>query len=328
MRFLIALALISVSAYVQCADSNMIVKTNFNNLEVGVASYPEGPTGTTVLYFPRGAIGAIDIRGGAAAVRESSSIQDENSWGWLDAVVLSGGSTMGLEAADGVASEIVKLRGGIITFDTVPSVPAAIVYDFSGRDNSIYPDKKLGAKAFKARKKNEVPYGEVGGGSFVTVGKWLEGVKSERSGQGAAYYEKDGVKVLVVTVLNAVGNILDEKNNIIKGSLDEQTGERVSIAQRILGNAKSLPKKGNTTITAVITNVKLDRLDLKRLGIMSHTSMASVISPFHTPWDGDVLFTISTREDEAPKGVSAANIGVIATEMLKKAVWRAVGHIE
>ncbi len=328
MRFLIALALISVSAYVQCADNNMILKTNFNNLEVGVASYPNGPTGTTVLYFPRGAIGAIDIRGGAAAVRESSSIQDENSWGWLDAVVLSGGSTMGLEAADGVASEIVKLRGGKINFETVPAVPAAIVYDFAGRDNSVYPDKELGAKAFKARKKNEVPYGQVGGGTFVTVGKWLEGVKSESSGQGAAYYEKDGVKVLVVTVLNAVGNVLDEHNNIIRGSLDEQTGERVSITERIMDDAKSLPKKGNTTITAVITNVKLDRLDLKRLGIMSHTSMASVISPFHTPWDGDVLFTVSTREDKAPEGVSAANIGVIASELLRQAVWRAVGHLK
>ncbi|MAF76829.1 MAG: 6-aminohexanoate hydrolase [Halobacteriovoraceae bacterium] len=328
MRLLLALTLICVSAYVQCADNKMILKTNFNNLEVGTAEYPDGPTGTTVLYFPRGAIGAIDIRGGAAAVREGSSVQSENTWGWVDAVVLSGGSTMGLEAADGVASEIVKLRGGKIKFDTVPAVPAAIVYDFSGRDNSIYPDKALGAQAFKARKKNEVPYGQVGGGSFVTVGKWLEGVKSERSGQGAAYYEKDGVKILVVTVLNAVGNILDEKNNIIKGSLNEETGERVSITERIRNDAKSLPKKGNTTITAVITNVNLDRLDLKRMGIMSHTSMASVISPFHTPWDGDVLFTLSTREVSQPKGVSAANLGVIASDLLRTAVWRAVGHIK
>ncbi len=328
MRYFLALALICASAYVQCADNKMIVKTNFENLEVGVASYPEGPTGTTVLYFPRGAYGAVDIRGGAAAVRESSSIEGENTWGWVDSVVLSGGSTMGLEAADGVAREIVKLRGGKITFDTVPVVPAAIVWDFSGRDNSIYPDRELGEKAFKARKKNEVPYGQVGGGTFVSVGKWLEGVKSERSGQGAAYYEKDGVKIMVVTVLNAVGNILDEKGNIIKGSLNEETGERVDITERIMEDNKSLPKKGNTTITCVVTNISLDRLELKRLAVMAHTSMASVISPFHSPWDGDTLFAISTREKKAPTGVSAANIGVVASRLLKTAVWRAVGHQE
>lgn len=310
------------------AEKTMMITTNFENLEVGVATNPAGPTGTTVINFPKGAIGAIDMRGGAVAVRESSSVDENNTWGWLDALVLSGGSTMGLEAADGVAQEIIKQRGGQVKFDTIPAVPAAIVYDFTGRKTSTYPDKELGAKAFHARQKNKVPYGQVGGGTHVSVGKWFDDLKHERAGQGAAYFEKNGVKILVISVVNAVGNILDKEGKVIRGSLNEETGERVDIVARIKDKLDSVPVKGNTTITAVITNIKFDRLELKRMATMAHTSMASVISPFHTPWDGDVLFAVSTREMDKPEKFDVANAGVIAADLLKTAVWRAVGEEE
>lgn len=321
---------ISMALICSCALSaeNKMLTTNFQNLEVGVATNPAGPTGTTVFNFPNGAIGAIDMRGGAVAVRESSSIDENNSWGWLDALVLSGGSTLGLEAADGVAQEILKLRGGNVKFDTIPAVPAAIVYDFTGRETNAYPDKELGAQAFKARQKNKVPYGQVGGGSHVWVGKWFKELKYERSGQGAAYFEKNGIKILVVTVLNAVGNILDKDGKVIKGSLNEETGERISIAERIKEKMDAEPVLGNTTITAVITNIKFDRLELKRLAIMAHTSMAKVIDPFHTPADGDVLFAVSTRETDKPENFSVSTAGVLASDLLHTAVWRAVGAVE
>ncbi len=309
------------------AEKKMLT-TNFQNLEVGVATNPAGPTGTTVIHFPRGAIGAIDMRGGAVAVRESSSIDENNTWGWLDALVLSGGSTLGLEAADGVVQEIIKLRGGQVKFDTIPAVPAAIVYDFTGRETTTYPDKELGAQAFKARQKNKVPYGQIGGGTHVSVGKWFKEFKSERAGQGAAYYEKNGVKILVITVLNAVGNILDENGKVIKGSLNEETGERINIAEHVKEKLESEPVQGNTTITAVITNIKFDRLELKRLAVMAHTSMAKVIDPFHSPWDGDALFAISTQESSKPEKFDVANAGVIASDLLRTAVWRAVGAQE
>src|SRR5690606_33389518 len=148
------------------------------------------------------------------------------------------------------------------------------------------------------------------GGTHVSVGKWFDELKPESSGQGAAYFEKNGIKILVISVVNAVGNILDKQGNIIRGSLDEKTGERVDISSRILEKLESTPIQGNTTITAVITNVKFDRLELKRIATMAHTSMAQVISPFHTPWDGDVLFSISTRELEKPAKFEAANAGV------------------
>ena len=326
LKILLFIALAYSCAF--SAEKSMIITTNFENLEVGVATNPAGPTGTTVINFPKGAIGAMDMRGGAVAVREGSSVDENNTWGWVDALVFSGGSTLGLEAADGVMSEIIKQRGGVVKFDTIPAVPSAIVYDFTGRKTSTYPDKELGAKAYLAREKNKIPYGRVGAGTHVSVGKWFDELKPEASGQGVAYFEKEGIKILVISVVNAVGNILDQQGNIIKGSLDEKTGERIDINTRIKEQLISEPIQGNTTITAVITNVKFDRLELKRLAVMAHTSMAQVISPFHTPWDGDVLFALSTRELDKPKKFEAANAGVIASDLLKTAIWRAVGAQE
>jgi 6-aminohexanoate-oligomer endohydrolase len=298
-----------------------VVKTKFKNLEVGVAVNPEGPTGTTVMFFPRGAYAASDIRGGAVATREDSAVSTENNWGWIDGLVFSGGSTFGLAAVDGVMESILQMRGGKINFSTIPAVPGAIVYDFSKRDNSVYPTKELGAEAFANRKRGQIPYGRVGAGVNVSVGKWFDDLSSEFTGQGVAYFEQDGVKVAVIVVLNAVGNIVNERGEVIRGSLNEQTGERVDIATRLKADKlKSTPKEGNTTITAVITNVSFDRLELKRLATMAHTSMARVIHPFHTPWDGDVLFAVSTREIKKPKDISVANVAVIASDLLKEAV--------
>lgn len=302
---------------------SQIVQTNFTNLEVGVAVNPEGPTGTTVMYFPRGAIAAIDVRGGAVATRESSAVTPENNWGWIDALVFSGGSTFGLASVDGVMESILQLRGGKITFNTIPAVPGAIVYDFTKRENSIYPTKELGAEAFKARKRGSIPFGRVGAGVNVSVGKWFSDLSPEFTGQGVAYYEQDGIKIAVIVVLNAVGNILDQSGQILKGSLNEETGERIAINERLKSDKlQSTPTEGNTTITAVLTNVSFDRLELKRIAAMAHTSMARVIDPFHTPWDGDVLFAVSTRELQRPQNVSAANIAVIASELLREAIWQ------
>jgi 6-aminohexanoate-oligomer endohydrolase len=320
---LIPLLLILLTCRAQTTEGNKM-QVNFENLEVGIAENSDGPTGTTVMVFPRGALSAVDMRGGAIASRETSAVKPENTWGWIDALVFSGGSTFGLAAIDGVMEEILKRRGGKITFNTIPAVPGAIVYDFTARDNSIYPTKELGAKAYQNRQKGQIPFGRVGAGVNVSVGKWFSDLKPEFTGQGVAYYEKDGVKIAVIVVLNAVGNILDQQGNVIRGSLNPETGERFDIATRLkTQNLESdEPQEGNTTLTAVITNVTLDRLELQRLATMAHTSMAKVIDPFHTPFDGDVLFAVTTREIAKSEKVSTSNIAVLASDLLRQAIWQ------
>ncbi|MFZ4714560.1 MAG: P1 family peptidase [Bacteriovoracaceae bacterium] len=301
-------------------------KYDFDEFKVGTAEYEKGPTGCTVFHFPKGADAAIDIRGGAAAVREASSIEELNTWGYVDAITLAGGSTFGLDVASGVMAEILKERGGKATFDTIPSVPGAIVYDFAGRDNSIYPDKELGSKAFNKAKTNQVEIGRAGAGRFVTVGKYFGRELAQASGQGAAFYQEKGIKIFGLTVLNAVGNIFNEKGEIIAGSFDKKNEKHLDVAFELMNGKKSVPPKTkeNTTISIIITNADVSRTDLKRIAVMAHTGMAASIRPFHTPWDGDTLFVVSTKSVKLPDGMGVIDLGTIGAEIMNQAVRVAV----
>ncbi len=322
--------LIFIFVSYQIRAGTNVMKFDFPQFEVGTAEYPQGPTGCTVFNFPNGALAAIDVRGGAAAVREQSSIEEGNTWGTIDALVLAGGSTYGLEAASGVMREILKARGNSVHFTQIPSVPAAIVYDFTGRDNAIFPDIALGAAAFKAKKKNEVNVGQAGAGRFVSVGKFFGKEFAEKSGQGAAFYEDQGIKIFALSVVNAVGNIIAENGSVLAGSKDPESGKRMSIPEELTkGRASPFGDvyAGNTTISILITNAKLDRGELKRLGVMTHTGMARSIEPFHTPSDGDTLFIVSTYAGEQNDNVKSPNIsklGTIAAKIMQDAVRSAI----
>lgn len=310
------------------ADSQKF-KFDFDEFEAATAEYREGPTGLTLFHFPKGAKGAIDIRGGSAAVRESSSLSEENNWGHVDAIVLSGGSSYGLEASSGVMRAIQKARK-TNDFGTIPSVPQAIVYDYLGRKSLIYPDKALGEKAFSLLRKNEVQVGKAGAGVHVKVGKYIGEDKAEAAGQGAAFRNiYKGIKVFVLTVNNAVGAIHGRDGQVVAGNRDPKTGKREPIFDSFgVNKAKQFKDKQNTTITIVITNADIDRSDMKRLAIMAHTSMASTIRPFHTPWDGDTLFVVSTRTQKMPKDFSVSDLGVVTSELLTQALLRSVNAEE
>lgn len=323
MKFL-CLFLLTGSLSSFAADSQ-IFKYDFPEFETSIAEYPDGPTGMTLFHFPKGAKGAIDIRGGSAAVRESSSLSEENNWGHVDAIVLSGGSSYGLEASSGVMSAIQKARK-TNDFGTIPSVPQAIVFDFAGRKTLTYPDKALGEKAFSLLKKNEVAVGKAGAGLHVKVGKYMALEKAESAGQGAAFRNiYKGIKVFVLTVNNAVGAIHGRDGQVVAGNRDPKTGKREPIYDSFgVNKSQKFKDKQNTTITIVITNADIDRSDMKRLAIMAHTSMASTIRPFHTPWDGDTLFVVSTQTQKMPKDFSVSDLGVVTSELLTQALLRSV----
>ncbi len=322
MHFFLLSLIFSFSAI---ASETHLFKYDFDEFEVSTAEYPEGPTGMTLFHFPKGAKGAIDIRGGSAAVRESSSLSEENNWGLVDAIVLSGGSSYGLEASSGVMSAILKTRK-TTDFGTIPSVPQAIVFDFAGRKTLIYPDKALGEKAFSLLKKNEVKVGEAGGGVHVKVGKYMSLEKAESAGQGAAFRNIfKGIKVFVLTINNAVGAIHGRDGQVVRGNKDPKTGKREPIYDSFgVNKSQKFKDKQNTTITIVITNADIDRSDMKRLSIMTHTSMASTIRPFHTPWDGDTLFVVSTQTQKMPKDFTVSDLGVVTSELLTQALLRSV----
>jgi 6-aminohexanoate-oligomer endohydrolase len=299
---------------------------DFPELLVGTAEYPAGPTGCTVLRFPRATIGAIDVRGGAAAVRESTSIEPANSFGLVDALFFAGGSTYGLDVGSGVMRELLALKRGRTGFDDIPAVPGAVVYDFDRRDDaSVFPDAELGARAFRAARAGEVLVGRAGAGANVAVGSFLGAEWAERSGQGAAFGRVAGMRLFALSVVNAVGNVLDRSGRTIAGSRDPRTGERLAVTDGILRQAPARRgSRRHTTLTALVTDAELNHPELQRLAVMAHSALGRVIEPFATPLDGDTLFALSTGAVPLRRGWSVAELGAFAGQLAQDAVLEAV----
>ena len=297
---------------IETAPGERTLQFDFPAVRVGIAEYPDGPTGVTVLHFPEGASMAADIRGGSPGF--------VGDYGFVHAVSLAGGSLLGLEAAAGVAAELFARGGSLGRWDAIPLVTGGIVFDFGRRDNGIYPDKRLGRAAFNATREGIVPLGRRGAGISVTVGGGFAFDRGEAAGQGAAFREVGGVKFLAVVVLNALGAVFDRGGEIVLGHMDRETGQRTTYPQeieRLAGGAQPAP--GNTTLTVVVTNQTMHRQDLIQLGRQVHASMARGIQPFHTRDDGDILWAISTNEVEVAAWSNMA-LGVVASEV----VWDAV----
>ncbi len=283
-------------------------------LAIGVAEYAEGPTGCTVFKFGHSAVGAVDIRGGAHATLYTEALH--NGEGKLDAVCLAGGSFYGLEAATGVAAELLAQRAYSPHWGNIALVSGAIIYDYGPRDNAIYPDAALGRAALKAAQPGVFPLGPRGAGRSATVGKWLQKpYRSEHAGQGGAFREIEGVKVAVFTVVNAVGAIVDREGRVVRGSLNLDTGERPRVA-----DAGLPPPPGNTTLTVVVTNQILGGWSLRQLARHVHTSMARAIEPLHTISDGDVLYAVTTNAIPQDEGLNEYVLGVLASETAWDAV--------
>lgn len=307
-----------------------VVRFDLPEVSVGTAEYEEGPTGCTVLAFPSGAQCAVDFRGGAVAARELATVGPLDGWGEVDAIVFAGGSTWGLDAAGGVMHRLLEEREGDSDFEDIPAVPAAAVYDFSGRDNSTYPDTELGMAAFDAATPGEAKVGRVGAGRNVTVGSYFGDRYAEPSGQGAAFERFGDVKVFALVVVNAGGNVFDREGRLVKGTRDPATGERAVVYDKLRAYLEQQAREGarprgrNTVLGAVVTNVALDRLALLRLAVMGQAALARVIDPLHTPEDGDVVFACSTQSARLPPELTAGDLGILAGKVLQDAVLDAV----
>jgi 6-aminohexanoate-oligomer endohydrolase len=288
------------------------LKFDFPALKIGVAEYAEGPTGCTVFYFPNGATAAVDVRGGSPGVIEPD-------YGWYDAVCFAGGSLFGLEAAIGVRAELLSMRDYKVTWQTVPLVTGAIIWDWGGRDNAIYPDKALGRAALKAARSGNFPLGRRGAGRSASCG----GHGAESAGQGGAFRQVGETKIAVFTVVNALGMIVNRKGEVVRGGFDKETGKRYPythfLEQQVQKSEKAESQGQNTTLTLFVTNQKFNSNSLRQLARQVHSSMTRAIQPFHTDNDGDVLFAVSTNEVEN-KTLSKTDVGVIASELAWDAV--------
>lgn len=280
-------------------------------MEIGAAEYAEGPTGCTIFSFAKPATIEVDIRGGAPATYGNAGI--------VDAICLAGGSVFGLEASAGVSAELLEHRGYKAGWMDIPLVHGAIIYDFGPRQNSVYPDKALGRAALRNAAAGTFPIGQCGAGRSATAGKaWFPVYKGEPAGQGGAYAKMGRTHLAVFTVVNALGAIVDRSGKVVCGNRDE-TGRRVTVREALDLAPASEPPQGNTTLTVVVTNQRLDRFALRQLGRQVHASMARAIQPFHGRSDGDVLYAVTTNEIEAI-GVTDFKLAALASELAWDAV--------
>jgi L-aminopeptidase/D-esterase-like protein len=314
--------------------SSSVLEFDFPSLHVGTAEYDHGPTGATVFYFPKGVMAALDARGGAVASFNTERLRLGYHRPSVEAICFAGGASYGLEACSGVLAELLVRRGGDTNWTNIPTVCGAVVYDFRGRKNAVYPDKDLGRNALKAAQTGRFPQGAHGAGRFVHAGKYFGGRYGERAGQGGAFTQIGVTRLAVFTVVNAVGVVVDRNGRVVCGNRDPETGLRSLISEDLRdGSAQRKRRRepavtleetsGNTTLSLVVTNQVMSYRELHRLAVQTHTSMARAIQPFHTEHDGDLLFAATTSEIQNP-ALAAEDLSAWAAELAWDAVLASV----
>lgn len=315
---------------------------DFPAMRVGIAEYDEGPTGTTVFYFPNGVKGAVDVRGGAPGTVNATALMDAYESKMMQAVVFSGGSWYGLSAATGVANGIRELKAEEGKVDFIAGVVGAIIFDVGGRRYSrITPDDRLGKAALRSAATGSFPLGARGAGRFAMQGVYyLRGEGADKfadwshSGQGGAFRSIGPTRIGVFTVVNALGTIVDRSGRVVRCKRNTSADECPSISDKLKGFApigvgvenRTGGPTSNTTLTLVVTNQRMPYWALRRLAVQVHGSMNRAIQPFSTEEDGDVLYAVTTDEVEN-KALSFMDMGVIASELAWDAIISSVPDV-
>ena len=208
--------------------------SDIDGFKLGNAENIDKGTGCTVIICEEPAIGGVDVRGGAPATRETDLLRSENTVEGINAVVLSGGSAFGLEAASGVMNELSERGIGFKVGDiTVPIVCAASLFDLAAGDSKAYPDKEMGRQACRNAYEGFFDHGNRGAGTGASVGKLLGMNRAMKSGLGTFACADNYLQVGAVVAVNAVGDIYNGAGNIIAGLRTEEGSE-------IYGTVKSL----------------------------------------------------------------------------------------
>ncbi len=297
--------------------------TDVQGLSVGHAHDLAARTGCTVILCGTdGATAGVDVRGAAPGTRETDLLQPENLVERVHAVLLTGGSVFGLDAACGVVGWLEE-RG--VGFDTgvarVPIVPAAVIFDLAEGDARVRPDHQMGYAACE-RATNEPPEeGRVGAGAGATVGKIAGLAMASPGGVGTASMKlASGATVGALVVVNAFGDIVDpSQGRIIAGARSPRGGWLDT--QRVIESAlpsSDAKRMQNTTLAVVATDAVLTKAQARKVAAMAHDGLARAIKPIHTMFDGDTIFALSTGKVAADVTV----IGAVAAEVLARAVVR------
>jgi len=324
---------------VRAGPRNLI--TDIDGILVGNAENHAVKTGSTVLYGERPFTANVHVMGGAPGTRETDLLAADKLVSQVDALVLSGGSAFGLDAASHVATLLrAEDRGLAVGSVKVPIVPAAILFDLlnGGDQNWVKnPWFELGGKAFHA-KARDFDLGSVGAGFGATTADLKGGLGS------ASIVLESGISIGALVAVNSLGSVIQQGSPYFWAAYHEMDGEFGgfgSSPNKI--DMSDIPSKmdrhdageqdageqmanGNTTIAIVATDATLDKAQCKRMAVAAHDGMARAIWPSHTPFDGDLVFALGTGAKPALPESEMMALGHYAAVCLARAIARAVWH--
>jgi L-aminopeptidase/D-esterase-like protein len=309
--------------------------TDVPGLKVGQAEDARARTGVTVVLPDDRAVCAVDVRGGAPGTRETDALAPENLVDAVDAVVLSGGSVYGLGAADGVVAWLgARGRGYALAASPEvppsPVVPGAILFDMANGGEKAWgeapPHRELGRQAVLDAGE-AFALGTAGAGYGAMAGALKGGTGS------ASVVGVDGITVGALAAVNSWGSVVAPGGRAFWAAPFEIGDEFGGLGSAGLaaapddwGHAKVEAALRNTTIACVATDAALTPAQAKRLAVMAQDGLARAIRPIHAPFDGDVVFALSTgrRPCPEPANLAIARLGALAADVLARAVARAV----
>jgi D-aminopeptidase len=303
--------------------------TDIPGLRVGHAGDGKLGSGATVVVFDAPVTASVDVRGGGPGTRETALLDPAQTVEGIDAIVLSGGSAFGLDAASGAQAWLREQgRGFRIREAVVPIVPGAILFDLlNGGDKSwgrYPPYRELGYAAAKSAAA-DFALGSAGAGLGATTATLKGGIGS------ASATTDDGIVVGAVVAVNAVGSTTVGDGPHFWAAPFEQNKEfggrgwpAAFSPSDLAIRAKGGPRE-NTTIAVVATDATLSKAQCNRLAVMAHDGLARAIYPVHTPLDGDAVFAAATGvKPLADPHYGLAKLGALTANVLARAVARGV----
>ncbi|MSQ65432.1 MAG: peptidase S58 family protein [Limnohabitans sp.] len=301
--------------------------TDVAGISVGHHTDPAALTGCSVVLTPDGAVAGVDVRGCAPGTRETDCLRPGNLVQQAHAIVLSGGSAFGLDAAGGVMRWLEERQHGFqVGAVHVPIVPSAVIFDLAVGNPRIRPSADNGYQACESASNTHMAHGNIGAGTGATVGKVFGFANGMRGGIGSAALRVHGVTVGALIVCNALGDVIDPDNGQVIAGARKHAGshELINIHQAHLNgtNSASLTAGQHTTIGVIATDAALTPLQTTRLAQIGHDGLARTIHPVHTPFDGDTLFALSTGKNG--QSLDTMLMHSLVTEVVMQAVLCAV----
>ncbi len=294
---------------------------------VGHAQNREAATGCTVLLCDRMSPAGLDVRGGGPASRESQILNPLMAAEGINAVLLSGGSAFGLDAAGGVQRYLEERDIGFdVGFAKVPLVSESCLFDLGVGSKDVRPDAAMAYAACENASYDPPAEGNEGAGTGCTVGKYKGAARAMKSGFGTFAVEAGNVRVGALVAVNALGDICGPDGRPVAGLLTADGKGLSSTVEELMDDVSHAANlfSGNTTLGIVVTNCVFRKPELCKIAGMTHNGYARAIRPVHTTADGDSIYALSVGD--VPGDVNL--VGTMAAYAMERAIVRAAAAAE